>query len=160
MMPACFQRLFNNRGYTRPLCKSGNLDIMRACASIVAARKPGRMPLGRPCPVEVGSGLHYRAWRPGRHFAAGVVMMQQVRGQDRDIDTQYAADVRDIAAGAFVDETHHIVASALVLGGILLGYAIWLARTRALEGARTVFSMSNNYLALLFAMMVLDRVLH
>jgi PAS domain S-box-containing protein len=41
-------------------------------------------------------------------------MMRQIWDSDRDSDTpdtQYTADVRDIAAGAFVvDETHHIVA--------------------------------------------------
>jgi protoheme IX farnesyltransferase len=49
--------------------------------------------------------------------------------------------------------------SALALGGGLLGLTIWLAKTRTMKAARTVFWFSNYYLALIFAMMVLDRVL-
>jgi protoheme IX farnesyltransferase len=49
--------------------------------------------------------------------------------------------------------------SALLLGGSLLGLSIWLGVTRTLKNARTVFWFSNYYLALIFAAMVLDRVL-
>jgi heme o synthase len=49
--------------------------------------------------------------------------------------------------------------SALLLGGCLLGLSIWLGFTRTLKNARTVFWFSNYYLALIFAAMVLDRVL-
>ncbi len=49
--------------------------------------------------------------------------------------------------------------AALILGGSLLALAIWLAATRTLKNARTVFWFSNYYLALMFAAMVLDRVL-
>ncbi len=51
------------------------------------------------------------------------------------------------------------LASAIVLGGVLLFLAIKLTRTRTLKDARTMFWFSNYYLALLFAMMVVDRVL-
>jgi protoheme IX farnesyltransferase len=49
--------------------------------------------------------------------------------------------------------------SALLLGGSLLGLSLWLGFTRTLKNARTVFWFSNYYLALIFAAMVLDRVL-
>ena len=48
--------------------------------------------------------------------------------------------------------------SALVLGGGLLGLALWLGATRTPKNARTVFWFSNYYLALIFAAMVIDRV--
>jgi protoheme IX farnesyltransferase len=51
------------------------------------------------------------------------------------------------------------LALALGLGASLLGAVIWLLRTRTLKVARSVFWCSNYYLALLFAAMVLDRVL-
>jgi protoheme IX farnesyltransferase len=51
------------------------------------------------------------------------------------------------------------LALALVLGAGLMGAVIWLLRVRTLKAARSVFWYSNYYLALLFAAMVLDRVL-
>ena len=51
------------------------------------------------------------------------------------------------------------LAAAVLLGGGLLVLAFLLARERTLARARMVFWFSNYYLALLFAAMVLDRVL-
>ncbi len=51
------------------------------------------------------------------------------------------------------------LAAALVLGLGLLGLALLLAREKTLARARMLFWFSNYYLALLFAAMVLDRVL-
>ena len=49
---------------------------------------------------------------------------------------------------------------AVILGGILIYLAIrlWLDQSR--KWARTLFWYSNLYLALIFAIMVLDRVIH
>ncbi len=47
---------------------------------------------------------------------------------------------------------------ALALGGGLLAFAIRLGQSRTLKSARTMFWFSNYYLALLFAVMALDRV--
>jgi heme o synthase len=49
---------------------------------------------------------------------------------------------------------------ALALGAGLLYFAIRLAQVRTLKSARTMFWFSNYYLALLFAVMALDHVLH
>lgn len=49
---------------------------------------------------------------------------------------------------------------ALVLGGILVYMAIRLLRDTSKKWARTLFWYSNCYLALIFAVMVLDRVIH
>jgi protoheme IX farnesyltransferase len=94
---------------------------------------------------------------------AGVPMLPVVKGERatyRQI-VGYTVVLILVSLGLFVSRAMGYVylAAALVLGGILLGYAIGLARRRTLKSARTLFWMSNNYLALLFAMMVLDRVL-
>jgi protoheme IX farnesyltransferase len=94
---------------------------------------------------------------------AGVPMLPVVKGE-RETYKQilvYTVVLILVSLGLFVSREMGFVylASALALGGVLLGYAVWLARTRTLKSARTLFWMSNNYLALLFAMMVLDRVL-
>jgi protoheme IX farnesyltransferase len=49
---------------------------------------------------------------------------------------------------------------ALVLGGILIYMAIRLFRDQSKKWARTLFWYSNCYLALIFAAMVIDRVVH
>ena len=49
---------------------------------------------------------------------------------------------------------------ALALGAGLLYFAIRLGQLRSLKSARTMFWFSNYYLALLFAVMALDHVLH
>ena len=51
------------------------------------------------------------------------------------------------------------LAAALLLGLGLLVLAFLLAREQTLKRARTLFWFSNYYLALLFAAMVVDRVL-
>jgi heme o synthase len=50
--------------------------------------------------------------------------------------------------------------AALVLGGILIYMAIRLIRDQSKKWARTLFWYSNCYLALIFAAMVIDRVVH
>ena len=49
---------------------------------------------------------------------------------------------------------------ALVLGGVLIYMAIRLIRDQSKKWARTLFWYSNCYLALIFAAMVIDRVVH
>lgn len=50
--------------------------------------------------------------------------------------------------------------AAVVLGGILVYMAVRLLRDQSKKWARTLFWYSNCYLALIFAAMVLDRVIH
>ena len=49
--------------------------------------------------------------------------------------------------------------SALILGGILIYMSIRLMRDKTKYWARTIFWYSNCYLAAIFAIMVIDRVL-
>ena len=49
---------------------------------------------------------------------------------------------------------------ALVLGGILVYMAVRLIRDSSKKWARTLFWYSNCYLAVIFAVMVVDRVIH
>jgi protoheme IX farnesyltransferase len=49
---------------------------------------------------------------------------------------------------------------ALILGGILLYMAIRLMLDEGKKWARTLFWYSNCYLAAIFAIMVIDRVIH
>lgn len=50
--------------------------------------------------------------------------------------------------------------SAIILGGVLLYMAIKLVIDRTKDWARTIFWYSNCYLAAIFAIMVIDRVIH
>ena len=52
------------------------------------------------------------------------------------------------------------LAGAVILGGELVYLAIRLWREQSKKWARTLFWYSNMYLAALFAIMVLDRVIH
>jgi heme o synthase len=90
-------------------------------------------------------------------------MLPVVRGEDETYRQIVVYTVVLIAStfGLFAVGTlgmlYLLVASGL--GACLMGAVIWLLRTRTLKSARTVFWFSNYYLALLFAAMVLDRVL-
>ncbi|GAC1344099.1 MAG: heme o synthase [Ktedonobacteraceae bacterium] len=52
------------------------------------------------------------------------------------------------------------LAAAVVLGGILIYMAIRLLREQTKSWAKTLFWYSNCYLAMIFAAMVIDRVIH
>jgi protoheme IX farnesyltransferase len=52
------------------------------------------------------------------------------------------------------------LAAALVLGGILVYMSFRLLRDKTKKWARTLFWYSNCYLAMIFAAMVIDRVIH
>jgi heme o synthase len=99
----------------------------------------------------------------GDYARAGVPMLPVVRGERATrrqivvytvllIATSLALAVNG-AFGAIY------LVSALLLGGGLLALTIRLARAPSLARARSVFWFSNYYLALLFAMMVVDAVL-
>jgi len=49
---------------------------------------------------------------------------------------------------------------AVILGGIMIYMAVRLMLDNTRKWARTIFWYSNCYLAAIFAIMVLDRVLH
>ena len=95
---------------------------------------------------------------------AGVPMLPVVKGE-RETHRQivlYTVVLIAVSLGLFAG--HYMgwlyLISALTLGVVLIVYALHLARARTLKSARTLFWMSNNYLALLFAAMVLDRIFH
>jgi protoheme IX farnesyltransferase len=95
---------------------------------------------------------------------AGVPMLPVVKGE-RETHKQiiiYTVVLIAVSLGLFASHAMGwlYLGAALALGAGLLVYAVALARTRTLKSARTMFWMSNNYLALLFAAMVLDRILH
>jgi len=50
--------------------------------------------------------------------------------------------------------------AAVILGGILIYMAVRLLRDQTKRWARTLFWYSNCYLAMIFAAMVVDRVIH
>ncbi len=95
---------------------------------------------------------------------AGVPMLPVVRGE-RETRKQILvysvvltlASLSLVAVGA-LGALYLIV--AIALGAALCTFAVRLMRSRRLADARTFFWLSNQYLALLFAAMVLDRLLH
>jgi protoheme IX farnesyltransferase len=94
---------------------------------------------------------------------AGVPMLPVVRGEGETYKQiiLYGGLLLLCSLSLFITHAMGLLylASALVLGGSLLALAIWLGTTRTLKNARTVFWFSNYYLALIFAAMVVDRVL-
>jgi protoheme IX farnesyltransferase len=94
---------------------------------------------------------------------AGVPMLPVVRGETETYRQIILYTLVLIASSLALVVTHAMsyfyLAAAVVLGAAFLVYAVRLAQTRSLKSARTLFWISNNYLALLFAAMVLDRVL-
>jgi protoheme IX farnesyltransferase len=94
---------------------------------------------------------------------AGVPMLPVVKGEWETYRQILLYTIILIASSLGLVVIHTLgafyLAAALLLGAYLLGAVIWLLRERTLKSARTVFWFSNYYLALLFAAMVLDRVL-
>jgi protoheme IX farnesyltransferase len=94
---------------------------------------------------------------------AGVPMLPVVKGEGETYKQILLYTLILIASSLALVVTRTMgtfyLVSALLLGGYLLGAVVWLLRTRTLKSARSVFWLSNYYLALLFAAMVLDRVL-
>src|SRR6185437_12702942 len=93
---------------------------------------------------------------------AGVPMLPVVAGE-RETHRQIILYTVLLLAGSCVLVTTHVVGvlylvGAIVLGVGLLALTIQLAREKTLASARRVFWFSNYYLALLFAVMVVDHL--
>ncbi|HEU5441972.1 MAG TPA: heme o synthase [Ktedonobacterales bacterium] len=94
---------------------------------------------------------------------AGVPMLPVVMGE-RETHKQIALYTLLLLAASLVlfatqAMGYFYLAAATLLGAGLLVLAVVLVRQRTLRRARTLFWFSNYYLALLFAAMVIDRVL-
>jgi protoheme IX farnesyltransferase len=95
---------------------------------------------------------------------AGVPMLPVVAGE-RETHRQIILYTLLLLAASCVLVTTQVVGmlylvSAALLGGAVLVLAIMLAREKTLASARRLFWFSNYYLALLFAIMVVDHLLH
>ena len=95
---------------------------------------------------------------------AGVPMLPVVAGE-RETHRQIILYSLLLLAASCVLVTTHVVGmlylvSAALLGGGVLVLAIMLAREKTLASARRLFWFSNYYLALLFAIMVVDHLIH
>ncbi|MGZ3668050.1 MAG: heme o synthase [Ktedonobacterales bacterium] len=94
---------------------------------------------------------------------AGIPMLPVVRGETETYRQIIIYTLVLIAASLGLVVTHIMgtfyLVGALLLGGGLVALGIRLARSGRLADARRLFWFSNYYLALLFAVMVLDRVL-
>jgi protoheme IX farnesyltransferase len=93
---------------------------------------------------------------------AGVPMLPVVRGE-AETHRQIILYTILLLVGSCVLVTTHVVGvlylvGAIVLGVGLLALTIQLAREKTLASARRVFWFSNYYLALLFAVMVVDHL--
>ncbi len=93
---------------------------------------------------------------------ARVPMLPVVRGEAETYRQIVLYSVVLLAASTSLFFLHAMgylyLVTAVALGGGLLALAIRLARRQKLSDARTLFWCSNYYLALLFAMMVVDRI--
>jgi protoheme IX farnesyltransferase len=94
---------------------------------------------------------------------AGVPMLPVVAGERETHRQIVLYTLLLLAASLVLFATHAMgviyAVAALALGAGFLALGVLLAREQTLRRARTVFWFSNYYLALLFAAMVLDRVL-
>ena len=95
---------------------------------------------------------------------AGVPMLPVIKGESatyRQIVLYSVVLAASSLALFFIGALGYIyLAVALLTGGGLVVLAVRLMRIRTLKEARTVFWFSNYYLALLFAAMVIDHILH
>ncbi|GAC1350787.1 MAG: heme o synthase [Ktedonobacteraceae bacterium] len=95
---------------------------------------------------------------------AGIPMLPVVKGEaeTRRQILLYSLLLLPITLVLFVLGTmgYFYLAGALLLGGGLIYLALRLWRDQSKKWARTLFWYSNMYLAALFAIMVLDRVIH
>ncbi|HEX8995603.1 MAG TPA: heme o synthase [Ktedonobacterales bacterium] len=95
---------------------------------------------------------------------AGVPMLPVVKGEVetyRQIVLYTILLVASTLSLFFIHTLGYLyLVTALLLGGGLIVLTIRLMRIRTLKEARSVFWFSNYYLALLFAAMVVDHILH
>src|SRR5579875_3628175 len=93
---------------------------------------------------------------------AGVPMLPVVKGERETYIQIIIYTIALVASSLPLYFIHTLgviyLASALALGVGLLGLTLYLWRVRTLRAARMVFWFSNYYLALVFALMVLDRI--
>ena len=93
---------------------------------------------------------------------AGVPMLPVVKGEAFTYQQIIVYTIVLVAASLLLFVTgglgYFYLIFAVALGGGLLAFAIRLGQSRTLKSARTMFWFSNYYLALLFAVMALDRV--
>lgn len=93
---------------------------------------------------------------------AGVPMLPVVRGEDETYKQIVVYSFILVGCSLLLPALHMMgtmyLVTALVLGAIFCIYALRLARVRTLRTARAFFWFSNNYLALLFAAMAVDRI--
>jgi protoheme IX farnesyltransferase len=94
---------------------------------------------------------------------AGVPMLPVVKGE-RETRKQiliYTLILVAVTLALFLSGAMGFVylAAALILGGFMIYLAVQLLRGGSLQWANRLFWFSNSYLALLFAVMALDRVL-
>ena len=93
---------------------------------------------------------------------AGVPMLPVVKGEAFTYQQITVYTIVLVASSLLLFVTggmgYFYLVCALALGGGLLAFAIRLGQSRTLKSARTMFWFSNYYLAILFAVMALDRV--
>jgi protoheme IX farnesyltransferase len=94
---------------------------------------------------------------------AGVPMLPVVMGEEETYRQILLYSLLLLASSLVLFATQALgflyLAAALLSGGGMVVLAVRLWRERTLAGARRLFWFSNYYLALLFAVMVVDRVL-
>ncbi|HEX6796786.1 MAG TPA: heme o synthase [Ktedonobacterales bacterium] len=99
----------------------------------------------------------------GDYARAGVPMLPVVMGERETHKQIILYTLLLLAATLVLFATQAMgylyLAAAVLLGSGLLVLAVLLARQKTLRSARTLFWFSNYYLALIFAAMVVDRVL-
>jgi protoheme IX farnesyltransferase len=97
------------------------------------------------------------------YAAAGVPMLPVVRGDDetRRQILLYAILMLPVTMLLFGGGAMGWIylAAAVLLTLVFIGYAVLLYRDKTARRARSLFTYSNNYLALLFAAMVADRLI-
>lgn len=97
------------------------------------------------------------------YAAAGVPMLPVVRGDDetRRQIVLYAILLLPVTMLLFGGGTMGwlYLTAAVLLTVVFIWYAVMLYREKTTRRARTLFTYSNNYLALLFAAMAVDRLL-
>ena len=95
---------------------------------------------------------------------AGVPMLPVVRGEAETHRQIILYTMLLIVASCVLVTTRVVgmlyLGAAIVLGGVVLVLALMLAREKTLASARRLFWFSNYYLALLFAVMVVDHLIH
>ncbi|HEX6799107.1 MAG TPA: heme o synthase [Ktedonobacterales bacterium] len=99
----------------------------------------------------------------GDYARAGVPMLPVVKGESETYRQIALYSVVLVASSLLLFVTGALgwlyLAGALLIGAGLLALVVRLLKTRTLANARQFFWFSNYYLALIFALMVVDRVL-